>query len=67
MNHFKKDVFADVLSDVTPVNSWKSLKYLESEIVEVIISLLSAIASDSVERTFSFGLIHCRFEKFLGP
>nr|XP_048724070.1 uncharacterized protein LOC125644334 [Caretta caretta] len=66
---FKKYMFADdVLKKVTPVNWWKSLKHLDSETVEVIISLLTAVASDGVERIFSsFGLIHSKLRNRLGP
>lgn len=59
----------DVLKKVTPVNWWKSLKHLDSETVEVIISLLTAVASSAgVERIFSsFGLIHSKLRNRLGP
>ncbi|XP_053891051.1 dnaJ homolog subfamily C member 9 isoform X1 [Malaclemys terrapin pileata] len=67
---FKKYMFADdVLKKVTPVNWWKSLKHLDSETVEVIISLLTAVASSAgVERIFSsFGLSHSKLSNHLGP
>ncbi|XP_050805718.1 uncharacterized protein LOC127049204 [Gopherus flavomarginatus] len=67
---FKKYMFADdVLKKVTPVNWWKSLKHLDSETVEMIISLLTTVASSaSVKRIFSsFGLIHSKLRNCLGP
>ncbi|KAG8148070.1 hypothetical protein E2320_000136 [Naja naja] len=66
----KKYMFADeVLKKVSPVNWWKSLKHLDSESVEVMISLLTAVASSAgVERIFSsFGLVHSKLRNPLGP
>ncbi|XP_073512843.1 uncharacterized protein [Phyllobates terribilis] len=67
---FKKYMFAeDILRKVTPVNWWKSLKRLDLETVQVMISLLTAVASSAgVERIFSsFGLIHSKLRNRLGP
>ncbi|XP_073535074.1 uncharacterized protein [Phyllobates terribilis] len=67
---FKKYMFAeDILRKVTPVNWWKSLKNLDLETVQVMISLLTAVASSAgVERIFSsFGLIHSKLRNRLGP
>ncbi|XP_073499018.1 uncharacterized protein [Phyllobates terribilis] len=67
---FKKYMFAeDILRKVTPVNWWKSLKRLDLETVQVMISLLTAVASSAgVERIFSsFGLIHSKLRNLLGP
>uniref|UniRef100_A0A2D4HHD3 HAT C-terminal dimerisation domain-containing protein n=1 Tax=Micrurus lemniscatus lemniscatus TaxID=129467 RepID=A0A2D4HHD3_MICLE len=67
---FKKYMFADVvLKKVSPVNWWKSLKYLDSESVEVMISLLTAVASSfGIERIFSsFGLIRSKLRTRLRP
>ncbi|XP_073436454.1 uncharacterized protein [Dendrobates tinctorius] len=67
---FKKYMFAeDILMKVTPVNWWKSLKRLDLETVQVMISLLTAVASSAgVERIFSsFGLIHSKLRNRLGP
>nr|XP_048719755.1 uncharacterized protein LOC125642430 isoform X1 [Caretta caretta] len=64
---FKKCMFDDVLKKVTSVNWWKSLKHLDSETAEVMISLLTAVASSGVERLFSsFGLIHSKLRNCLG-
>ncbi|XP_073506891.1 uncharacterized protein [Phyllobates terribilis] len=59
----------DILRKVTPVNWWKSLKRLDLETVQVMISLLTAVASSAgVERIFSsFGLIHSKLRNRLGP
>ncbi|XP_053102956.1 uncharacterized protein LOC128323583 [Hemicordylus capensis] len=67
---FKKYMFAeDILKKVTPVNWWKSLKHLDLETVQVMISLLTAVASSAgVERILSsFGLIHSKLRNRLGP
>ncbi|KAG8125632.1 hypothetical protein E2320_020790, partial [Naja naja] len=66
---FKKYMFAeDILKKVTPVNWWKSFKHLDLETVQVMISLLTAVASAGVERIFSsFGLIHSKLRNRLGP
>ncbi|XP_053129737.1 uncharacterized protein LOC128335458 [Hemicordylus capensis] len=67
---FKKYMLAeDILKKVTPVNWWKSLKHLDLETVQVMISLLTAVASSAgVERIFSsFGLIHSKLRNRLGP
>ncbi|XP_053163610.1 uncharacterized protein LOC128350053 [Hemicordylus capensis] len=67
---FKKYMFAeDISKKVTPVNWWKSLKHLDLETVQVMISLLTAVASSAgVERIFSsFGLIHSKLRNRLGP
>ncbi|XP_073431295.1 uncharacterized protein [Dendrobates tinctorius] len=67
---FKKYMFAeDILRKVTPVNWWKSLKRLDLETVQVMISLLTAVASSAgIERIFSsFGLIHSKLRNLLGP
>ncbi|KAG8135065.1 hypothetical protein E2320_008134 [Naja naja] len=67
---FKKYMFAeDILKKATPVNWWKSLKHLDLETVQVMISLLTAVASSAgIERIFSsFGLIHSKLRNRLGP
>ncbi|XP_073520018.1 uncharacterized protein [Phyllobates terribilis] len=67
---FKKYMFAeDILRKVTAVNCWKSLKRLDLETVQVMISLLTAVASSAgIERIFSsFGLIHSKLRNRLGP